>query len=98
VDYFNGEMSSKSILYIESKSNEPNNYGSKNDTPIKAIGIFEFDINNLSESEFIGLTFPNNVDNQIQEVIIPYNELKKKLYRNNSYSNNLLVLWLMRAY
>ena len=88
-------MSSISTYYIKSLPIEPNKYGSKNDTPIKAIGVFNFDINELSEFEFISLTFPNHVDNRIEEVVITSAELRNRLQSRDNCPSNLLVLWLM---
>ncbi|HCY75955.1 MAG TPA: hypothetical protein DHV28_08530 [Ignavibacteriales bacterium] len=88
-------MSSKSTYYINSLPVEPNKYGSKNDTPIKAIGVFQFDLEGLIESELISFSFPNYIDNRTEEVIVPYYELIERIIRNHSYSPNLLVLWLM---
>lgn len=88
-------MSSKSTYYINSIPIEPNKYGSKNDTPIKAIGVFNFDINELSEFEIIRFSFPNLVDNRIEEVVIPYIELRNRILHHNYYPKKLLVLWLL---
>lgn len=88
-------MSSKSIYYINSTPIEPNKYGSKNNTPIKAIGVFNFDLTELSEFEFISLTFPNHVDNRIEELVITYAELRNRLQSGDNCPSNLLVLWLM---
>jgi hypothetical protein len=86
-------MSSTSAHYINSIPFEQNKYGSKNNIPIKAIGVFEFYIENLPESQLISLTFQNKVDNQIEELVLPFDEFKERFNRNES--KNLLVLWLM---
>jgi hypothetical protein len=83
-------MRSISAHYINSIPVEQNRYGSKNNIPIKAIGVFEFYFENLPESEFIGLSFPNKVDNQIEELVLPFDEFKERFNRNES--KNLLVL------
>ena len=91
-------MSSKSTYYINSIPVEPNNYGSKNNIPVKAIGVFKFNIEILAEYEFISLSFTNKVDNRTEEVIVPYVEFKERMNQNNTNSNKLLVLWLMPDY
>lgn len=88
-------MSRKSTYYIHSLPVEPNKYGSKNDIPVKAIGVFKFNVEILAEYEFINLSFTNNVDKRKEEVIVPYVEFKERMNQNDTNSNNILVLWLL---
>lgn len=88
-------MSSKSTYYINSLSVDLNKYGSKNNISIKAIGVFNFDINDMSEFDFVNLKFPNFVNNRTEEVVIPYSELRIRIQIRDSELSNLFVLWLL---
>ena len=70
-------------------------HGSKNRTPIRAIGVFELNITELRDDETITFTFPNLSAKRTEKVIVPVAELKARLSHPDSGMPKTLVLWLM---
>lgn len=75
-------------------------HGSKNNTEIKAIGYFLFDLP-LKEKElnFYIFAFNNRDDNNVEFVIVPTNELRNRLNQRKRITNNdqktELKFWLL---
>lgn len=74
-------------------------HGSHNNTTIKAIGVFDFEITHDSQPELYIFSFFNEIDNRTEFVIIHSNKLFDKissLIQGHITENRvLLVLWLM---
>lgn len=88
-------MVSKSEIKIHSLPVNTVKYGSKNDTPVLAIGVFDLNHYELTDYEIIRFQFPNLIHNRIEEVKIPEHELKRRLSIRNQLLNDFLVLWLL---
>lgn len=78
-------------------------YGSKNRIPIQAIGIFGFKQSLFDQSpDFHILMFQNNYNQRIDYIIIPNDELIKRLSLNSFVTEHpksmRLVFWLMPDY
>ena len=70
-------------------------HGSKNRTPIRAIGVFELNITEVRDDESITFTFPNLPAKRTEKVIVPVAELKARLSDPDSGMPKTLILWLM---
>ena len=54
-------------------------HGSKNNTEIKAIGYFRFNLSQGIDPNFYIFAFINNPDKKVEFVIVPCNELKNRI-------------------
>jgi len=89
------------IQLIESILPNMQKYGSKNGNEIQAIGIFIFKrIKTVPKPDFFIFTFRNSHNNLPEYLIIPEDELERRLITANSDSNCYkmikLVFWLMK--
>lgn len=65
---------------IGSEQIEESKHGSKNNTKIKAIAYFIFDLSPVErESDFYIFTFNNTTDNKVEFIIIPTDEFKHRI-------------------
>ena len=88
-----------SLKFINSKTVNLKKYVSQNNTPIKAIGVFDFALESYYTTDFYIFTFHNQVEERTEYVIITSGELynrfsasKQKHILDNQIN---LVLWLM---
>ena len=90
-------------ILVKLITSEPINdriHGTKNGTPIKAIGYFKFKLpHEENESDFCIFAFTSMSDNKIEFVIISSTELKNKLKQRKritgEYQDKELQLWLL---
>ena len=87
-------MGNKSFQTVDSLTVDRKKHGSKNNTPIQAIGVFDLKRIEFAETEIICFQFPNLIHYRIEEVKIPVKELKRKLSVRNHQITDFLVLWL----
>jgi hypothetical protein len=68
------------VKLITSEAINERIHGTKNGTPIKAIGYFRFKLpNEDNEPNFYIFAFSNTIDNKVEFVIVPTYELKNRL-------------------
>ena len=90
-----------SVQLIESILPNKQKYGSKNGNDIHAIGLFIVkQIKTEPKPDFFIFTFRNPRKNLSEYIIIPFEELERRLFNVNSDSNHYkmikLVFWLMK--
>lgn len=88
------------IRVIHSPSRIKREYQSHNNSPVKAIGAFEFSISTEYIPDFYIFTFINKTDERIESVIIGTKELFRRFglfnHSHISWDSVLLILWLMQ--
>ncbi|MFA9389339.1 MAG: hypothetical protein ACERKD_06005 [Prolixibacteraceae bacterium] len=87
-----------SIQYIESKIDENHHVDSRNNTPIKAIGCFNFIIPTPNNSpDFFVFSFNNQKDSNIEFIILLHDELMRRLSKFTLKPGNEIqvVFWLL---
>lgn len=86
-------MSGELTKTIHSILFDPSEFGSKNNTPIRAIGVFDIDLSTFLDTDQLTLLFPNKTDNRTEEIRISVSELKIRL---KDYQQGYpLVFWLL---
>lgn len=88
-------MGTKSETTIYSFPVNTVKYGSKNDTPVLAIGVFNLNQIEFAETEIICFQFPNLIHDRIEVVKLPFHELNRRLSVRNHHTTDFLVLWLL---
>lgn len=91
------------VIGVKLIGSEPINeriHGTKNGTPIKAIGYFKFKLpHEENEPNFYIFAFTGMSDNKIEFVIISFTELKNRLNQRKcntgAYQDKELQLWLL---
>jgi hypothetical protein len=88
------------VRLIFSELVNPLIYGSHNNNEVESIGLFKFKLNPAqSKSDFIIFDFRNSIKQQTEFVIIPTDELNKRLTKEDrtcigNYTHKI-VFWLM---
>lgn len=100
LSYNSDEQSPILVRVIHSPSRIKREYQSHNNSPVKAIGAFEFPISTEYIPDFYIFTFINKSDGRPEFVIIETKELFRRfgLFNHGHISGDsvLLVLWLMQ--
>lgn len=88
------------VQLICSETVDERKYGSHNGNIIETVGLFKFKLNpQRNESDFIVFTFQNSLKHQIENVLVPTEELKRRLIKGNKIQKEnrvyKIVFWLM---